>query len=335
VRLLLERERLTTELESGLTERERRGLEAVRQAAAFGEKIGLEPSTSYRHLVDRRGLPLVTVVTSAPRDRLEPITWWFPIVGRVPYRGYFDAERAQRFARSLEARDLDTYVRPALTYSTLGWFDDPVPRALLQLEPFEAADTVLHEQVHESIFLSGDAAYNEGIALFVGHEAVLRLYADQPDVQGAAQKAFADDRRFAELLDRLARELESLYDSAPPAEALLRERQAIFERYRSAEFEAVPWQTRRYSGFGAAPLSNAYVVARRTYLGDLPCLEAELARLGGDLRAFVEAHRERPGRRTLEDGSCPSASKTTLAEVHAMAAFARRIRRWQDDGSSS
>ncbi len=319
MRLLFERERLTPELESELTARERRGLETVRRAAAFGETVGLKRSTSHQYLVDRGGLPLVTVVTAAPRHRLDPITWWFPIVGRVPYRGYFDAERAYRFARSLDARDLDTYVRPALTYSTLGWFDDPVPRALLRLEPFEAADTVLHEQVHESIFLSGEAAYNEGIALFVGHEAVLRLYADEPDVQDAAKRAFADDQRFAELLERLARELETLYSQAPPPEALLQERQVIFERYQTVEFETVPWQTRRYSGFAGVPLSNAYVVARRTYLGDLPCLAAELARLKGDLAAFVRAHRKQPGRRTLEDGSCPFGSETRLGEDRTMA----------------
>jgi predicted aminopeptidase len=319
VRLLLDRQRLTPELESGLTERERRGLAAVRKAAAFGEQVGLERSTSHRDLVDRSGLPLVTVVTAAPRDRLDPVTWWFPIVGRVPYRGYFDADRAQRFARSLEARNLDTYVRTALTYSTLGWFDDPVPRALLRLEPFEAADTVLHEQVHESIFLSGDTSYNEGIALFIGHEAILRLYADEPEVQAAAERAFADDHRFAELLDRLARELGTLYGQAPPPEALLEERQRIFERYQTVEFEAVPWQTGRYSAFPHAPLSNAYVVARRTYLGDLPCFAAELASLRGDLAAFVAAHRERPGRRTLEDESCPFGSETTLDGDRVMA----------------
>ena len=36
------------------------------------------------------------VVMAAPRDSLEPYTWWFPIVGDVPYRGYFNQDRRRR-----------------------------------------------------------------------------------------------------------------------------------------------------------------------------------------------------------------------------------------------
>jgi predicted aminopeptidase len=245
------------------------------------------------------------VVTAAHRDRLEAVTWWFPIVGRVSYRGYFEAERALRFADSLEEKGLDTYVRPGRLYSTLGWFDDPVPRELLRGPPFEVADTILHERVHETIFVADDSAYNEGIAVFVSHEAVLRLYSEDPSTGAEAARAFRDQERFARLLAELADELETLYDRDLPMETLLRERDAIFARYRTTRFDAVGWETSRYRGFPKLRLSNAYVVARRTYLGDLPCFAAELESRDGNLEAFIDAHRERPGRRSDEDGSCP------------------------------
>src|SRR5436853_7181154 len=46
---------------------------------------------------------LVLVVSAAYRDTLKPYTWWFPIVGRVPYKGYFDFGEARRAARDLAA----------------------------------------------------------------------------------------------------------------------------------------------------------------------------------------------------------------------------------------
>jgi predicted aminopeptidase len=302
VRLLLDRERITPELEARLTEVEQRGLETLRRAIAFGETIGLAPSQSHRYLVDREGRELVTVVTAAPTNRLEAVTWWFPVVGRISYRGYFDAERAHAFADSLGRTGLDTYVRPAAAYSTLGWFDDPLPRAVLRYQPFEIADTVLHERMHETVYVPGDSTYNESIAVFASHEAVLRMYADEPKVRDSAAAAFADQLRFAALLERLASELQDLYDEEPTDDSLSQRRAAVFERYRTTEFESVPWQAQRYARFPEAPLSNAYVVARRTYLADLPCFRSELAASEGDLAAFIRAHREDPGRRA----TCPS-----------------------------
>jgi predicted aminopeptidase len=38
---------------------------------------------------------LVLVVSAAYRDTLKAYTWWFPIVGRVPYKGYFDFDAAR------------------------------------------------------------------------------------------------------------------------------------------------------------------------------------------------------------------------------------------------
>jgi predicted aminopeptidase len=303
MRLLLDREPLTPELEARLSEGERLALEALRRARSFGEGIGLTPSTSHRHLVDRGDRSLLFVVTAAPSDRLEALTWWFPIVGRVSYRGYFDEGLARRFASSLQSGGLDVYVREAQLYSTLGWFDDPVPRKLLEAEPFEVAETVLHERVHETIFVRDDVPYNEGIAVFISREAVLELYAREPGTRARIESAFRDEERFASLLEELAAELGALYERALPRERILEERSRVFERYRTARFHAVAWETRRFERFPSAPLSNAYVVAQRAYLGELACFASERARYA-DLAGFVRAHRERPGRRVEPRGEC-------------------------------
>ena len=294
--VLLDRERLTQERIAALTPQERSGLEVLQRAQKFAEALGLNPSTSYRHLIDREGRNALSVVTVAPADRLEPLTWWFPIVGRVAYRGYFDAERAQRFADRLADVGLDSYVRPAALYSTLGFFDDPVPRSMLLWPHFAIVNILTHELVHETIFVPDDIDYNEALATFIAHAATLEFFADRADETDAERRSFADDKTFAALLEGLAAELEVLYaEVASEAEARIR-REDIFLRYRKDVYPAQEWKTRRYSGFAEAPLSNAYLLANRAYLGALPCFEARLAEQDGDLRALIRTEIDAPGR---------------------------------------
>ena len=296
MRVLLDRERITPERLASLSDEERTGLQLLRRAQTFTESLGLAPSTSYRHLIDRSGRRALRVLTAAPADRLEPVTWWFPIVGRVAYRGYFDGERADRFAAQLHEDGLDTYVRSAALYSTLGFFNDPVPRSMLLWPPFQIVDTIIHELVHETIYVANDIDYNEGLATFIAHSATLEFFADRLEQAEAARRSFADEKTFADLLERLAKELERLYAETELADEALRRREEIFRRYREEIFPAQRWETRRYAGFGNAPLSNAYVLAHRTYLGDLSCFATQLEALGGDLAAFVEVERASPGR---------------------------------------
>jgi predicted aminopeptidase len=295
--VLYARERLTPERIAGLSSDEQQGLRWLERAREYAASLGLARSTSYRHLIDRDRASALQVVVASPVDRLEPVTWWFPFVGRVAYRGYFDAERANRFAAGLAERGLDTYVRPALLYSTLGYFDDPIPRSALRWSVPDLCDVTIHELVHETIFVRGDVPYNEALASFISEQATLQLLADRARDRALAEQVFADRQTYASMIDALAGELRELYARAPSREQALAERARIFQRYQQEVFPAQTWRTQRYSDFGALALSNAFVVAEQTYSAALPCFARELAELGGDLRAFIARHREQPGHR--------------------------------------
>lgn len=303
-RLLLAREPLTPERIATLTAPEQAAIAALRRALDLGASLDLAHTTSYRALVEAdRGT--VHVVVAAPANRLEPVTWWFPVSGRVSYRGYFERERAERFAADLAADGLDTYVRPAPLYSTLGFFDDPIPREALSWPEPELVDTILHELVHQTVFVPGDVEYDEALATFVAHHATAAFYANRPEQAAQAAGAFADELTFARLLDGMRTELEQAYEGVDDAARAREARAPIFARYQGEAFAGTAWQTQRFQRFPELALSNAWVVANRTYVGLLPCFEAELAALGGDLAAFVRAHRENPGHRS---GACAAAS---------------------------
>ena len=297
LRVLLDREDLTPERIATLTPLEQERLEELRAARAFGTSLGLADSTGYRHLLDRDADAAVRVVVGAPPDRLEAVSWWFPIVGRVSYRGYFDANRADAFAASLAADGYDTLVRPAALYSTLGWFDDPVPRPVLSWDEIDVVDAGLHELVHETIFVRDDLNYNEALATFLAQEATIAFFADRPELQAQARAAFADRVRFAQLIDDLAIALEELYERVDSPEAAREARAPVFRRFQTTGFTSRGFETHRYGAFPELELDNAYVVAQQTYLHELACLRAWFEHEGGDLSSFIAIQRDDPGER--------------------------------------
>ena len=90
------------------------------------QDLGFKTGGSYQTLTEIAQPPIVYVVTAAPRTKLEPYTWWFPVIGRVAYKGYFSQGEAKQEMQRLEAQGYDTYMRPASAFSTLGWFSDPL-----------------------------------------------------------------------------------------------------------------------------------------------------------------------------------------------------------------
>ena len=83
----------------------RQQLERVQEVRRFAEELGLSVLSRYRHYTPWPGDRVVTTVVATPPGRVEPAGFWFPIVGRVPYKGYFDASRASADAERLRDDD--------------------------------------------------------------------------------------------------------------------------------------------------------------------------------------------------------------------------------------
>jgi predicted aminopeptidase len=158
-----------------LSEEEQDKLRLIMQVRLFAmEQLGLHADDSYTTFVDVGG-PYVTYnVSAAPKDALHPYLWWFPIVGRVPYKGYFNQEAALRQAHKLEVRGYDTYVRGVRAYSTLGYFEDPILSSMLAYPDFALIDTIIHELVHRTVWVRGSVSFNESLASFASRSGVAR-----------------------------------------------------------------------------------------------------------------------------------------------------------------
>lgn len=256
-------------------------LAARRFAAA---DLALDVGGSYTSVATVDASQVVHVVSAAPRDRLVPYTWWFPIVGRVPYRAYFDVADANALAADLEAEGYDTYVRPAVAFSTLGWFDDPLLSTLLRYDDERLVETIIHELLHNTIYLSGQTAFNESFATFVGQRGAGQFFLARADAERAQRSAarWADALTYSAFLGQLIAALERAYATGITAD----QRAALFDRAR-AEFAAQHWESDEYAGFRQAPLNNAVILHDQLYADRLALFEAAASRNGGDLRTTI------------------------------------------------
>ncbi len=156
-RLLWNRRPISEELSRADLDPELRAkLTTVLEVCRFArDQLGLNVGDAYRTvtIVDQRAI--VWVVMAAPKDSLTPYQWWFPIVGSVPYRGYFDPTAAKAEAAEFEAAGYDSLVRPAVAFSSLGFFNDPLMSNALELDRVQLAGVIIHEPLPSHVLRAG------------------------------------------------------------------------------------------------------------------------------------------------------------------------------------
>ena len=270
-------------------------LQLVLAARAFAEdSVALRAGDSFTTYSQLDGDTLVLVLSGAYRDRLAPYTWWFPIVGRVPYKGFFDFAGARRSSRELEGRGFDVYLRPAAAFSTLGFFNDPLLSTTLRQDSLDLASTVIHETTHSTFFARGEAVFNESFANFVGARGAAAFFRSrgQPEAAAEVDARWSDQKILARFWGALHRTLDSTF-KAHPGPALktrrLALRDSIFAAARQRLINEFGPQLRTINprALERARFDNAALLARRIYLTDVDLFDAAYARESGNLRATV------------------------------------------------
>jgi predicted aminopeptidase len=267
-------------------------LELVLAVRAFaGERLGLRVGDSYRTYAEVDGRAQVWVLSGARRDKLESYTWWYPIVGRVPYRGFFSRAEAEAAGQALAAKDLDVDVRPAVAFSTLGWFADPLLSTTAAEQPVALVETVVHELFHATLWHPGAIAFNESAATFVGYRGAAAFFCagPSPDVElcAATRRQWTAIRARGRVLGRLKSRLVRLYASGPPP--------STRERIRAwlAGAAARALEKHHLGGRGElVPPNNARLLGELIYLSELDVLDA-LAPTDADVGTAVATLVER------------------------------------------
>lgn len=111
---------------------------------------------------------IIHAVSASEPLKFRPYLWWFPIIGNVPYKGFFDKNDANEEETRLRNLGLETQNRSVYGYSTLGYFSDPIWPAMLTLSDDALIELIIHELAHATIYFPNQTPFNETFANFVG-----------------------------------------------------------------------------------------------------------------------------------------------------------------------
>jgi predicted aminopeptidase len=274
-------------------------LALVLSARAFAhDSLGLTTGKSFTTFSALDRDTLVLVLSGAYRDKLEAYTWWFPVVGRVPYKGYFDFGEARRQETALTARGFDARLGAASAFSTLGWFNDPLLPTTLSGDSLTVANTVIHELTHNTYYAPGGAVFNESFANFVGSRGAERFFRARGQ-QAAADEVAArwmDEKALGRFWAALYARVDSTFKAHPGDEPQhvaqrIAVRDSIYSEARQQLIHEIGPQLRTISlrTIERTRIDNAVLMSRRVYLTDLDAFDAVLDKNGGDLRRTVQA----------------------------------------------
>jgi predicted aminopeptidase len=264
--------------------RNRRFLREVPAMKRYGEAHGLRPTANYQRYVHLERPAVVWVVSACDPLRFKSKVWTFPIVGGFPYLGWFDRASAEAFAEGLRKQEgLDVDVRGASAYSTLGWFQDPLLSTMIPAGEDalgNLVNVVLHESVHATLHIPGQAMFNESLASFIADRLTLRYLEGtrgtaSPE-RAAYEQAEAASVTRAQRLHEAYQQLDALYGSDLPDAKKLEEKAKLLAALQ-AELKL-----RR-------PINNATLVQYKTYATGQEELEALHRACGGGYTRFLEA----------------------------------------------
>ena len=271
----------------------RENLRLVLHTRDYAARLGLEAKETYTSYSDVGRDTLLLVLQAAPKDCICPYTWKYPIVGRIPYKGFFDARAARREAGRFSARGYDVYLRPSGAFSTLGWFEDPLLSTAISGDSVELAATVFHEIAHNTLYVKSATPFNESFAQLVGYrsaEAFFRERGDSLNARHAADR-WHDEIVLGEYYSALVRRLDSLYSRKPDSVALEagRREAAVWARDQLLGPFGKRFRTYRVDRLAERPINNARLIGAGIYRTRLDLFDRWFERHGRDVRRSVTA----------------------------------------------
>ena len=297
IQILQSRESIATLVADSSTPPElRRSLSLVLDARDFADSLGLDAASTYTTYSDVGRDTLLLVLQASPRDCLCPYIWKWPIVGRMPYKGFFDVEAAQREADRLADQGYDIYLRPSGAFSTLGWFEDPLLSTALSDDPVELVATVFHEIAHNSLYVKSATPFNESFAQMMGYRSAERFFRARGDSMAARRAAdrWHDEQVFGEFYMELTARLQALYaldlDSAAVDSGRVAEGSWARARLEGPVSDSV--RTFRIGKVRDEPVNNARLIGATIYRTNLDHFEQIFQLHGGDVTSTLHALRQ-------------------------------------------
>jgi predicted aminopeptidase len=278
------------------------------EAIKFAQsELHLKASKNYTSFV-KLDRPYVTyVVSAAPKWEFKHHLFKYPIVGSMPYKGFFKEQDAKEEAEQWKKQNFDVYLRGVSAYSTLGWFNDPLLSSMLRYSDHDLVNTIIHETVHATLYIKNSADFNERLATFVGNIGTEKFYlakeGDNSPTVKKIKEENSDDMIFSKFITEEIGKLETYYKTLP-AESKIEEHRNLKFKEIQARFisEIQPKLLHGYKGFESREINNAYLLIFKTYMQDLSDFEELYDLSGKDMQRFLQNCKDLESHQNPEQG---------------------------------
>lgn len=278
------------------TEEQKEKVEIILEAKSFAfNELGINYSDNYSTIFDQEGKPSMYVVTACELYYFKPRMWEFPVVGSLPYKGFFDLEKAREEARRVKDEEgLEVNIRTAGGWSTLGWFKDPVLSNMLNRSEGDLASLIIHELTHGTLFVKDSVTFNENLASFIGDKGGImfleKKYGKDSDQVIEYKQSLQDEVTFKNYMLLAAQHLDSAYKAMRDLTLEEKEEQkaSVLQEIRT-NYDTLTFASDIYQGyFDERTPQNTFFMSMLRYNSQQQELERQLQTdFGGDLLAYL------------------------------------------------
>ena len=272
-------------------------LELIKEIRKYSiDSLGLKDTENYKTLYDQKGEEVMWVVMACEPFALKPKEWKFPIIGSVPYKGFFKKERAEALKAELEKEGWDVMVRNPGGWSTLGWFTDPILSKMLMRSEGDLANLIIHEMSHATIFVKDSIEFNENLATFIGDRGAELFLIHKYGLNSKEYTVYIEEDedylKYVNHMLRGAKLLDSLYAGMNESDSLSRKRalkeSTIRKIVGAMDTLSLALTKQPSARFNQKLPNNAYFMNFRQYQAKQTVFGEEWrTRFGGDLKAYI------------------------------------------------
>lgn len=274
-----------------VSEHVKKRLALIEELRAFAASDLNLPAKSFGKYCDLKRPYVVWVVYAAPEFSVEGKKWWYPLVGSLKYRGFFNEKDARQEADLLKKKGYDVFVGGVEAYSTLGYLADPVLNTFLHRNDAELAELIFHELTHAKVFIPGDTDFNEAFATANAEDGVRRWLRSKHDLRGLREYEanLRKSRQVVHLMLDTRDKLKAVYEGTYRTVEMERlAKQGVFDGMLQKALEISP-HVKLHIHHLPKSWNNARINTVATYYTMVPGFERLLKEKGGDLEAFHHA----------------------------------------------
>lgn len=249
-------------------------LKLLKKILIFAKNNGLNTENAYGYYVSNNSDHVSFIVGAAKINRLKSKQWWFPIVGSVPYLGFFNKNDRDIKATQLKSEGLDIYKGRAGAFSSLGYFEDPIYSSMLNRSDENFVQLIFHELVHRTIWDKGSVGFNENLAEFIA-DKLLEKFSKFHNLSYSYELPRNRIKRKTKLynfLKHLKEDLQKLYDQYPEEIPPLQTKLFLTKRQKIIELLKEKYYNPSRTSFDKMVLqktwNNAIILASSLYLPD-------------------------------------------------------------------